>query len=66
MIDDGRGFDVSAVQLDPKRGIGLRNMRERLASIGGTLSIRSRAGRTQVVADVPAAALRRFSWREAA
>ncbi|MFL6660871.1 MAG: cache domain-containing protein [Rhizobacter sp.] len=66
VIDDGRGFDVSAVQLDPKRGIGLRNMRERLASIGGTLSIRSRAGRTQVVADVPAAALRRFSWREAA
>ncbi|HJV59990.1 MAG TPA: cache domain-containing protein, partial [Albitalea sp.] len=35
IADDGRGFDVDAVQLDPKRGIGLRNMRERMVSIGG-------------------------------
>jgi two-component system NarL family sensor kinase len=66
VIDDGRGFDVEAVQHDPRRGIGLRNMRERLASIGGTLAIRSRAGRTQLVAQVPAAALRRFALEEAA
>src|SRR5258706_703657 len=37
VIDDGRGFKVEAVQLDPKRGIGLRNMRERLRSIRGGL-----------------------------
>jgi len=57
---------VSAVQLDPKRGIGLRNMRERLASVGGTLRVHSRSGRTQLVANVPAAELRRFALKEAA
>src|SRR5258706_6038850 len=65
VIDDGRGFDVAAVQLDPKRGIGLRNMRERLASIGGRLAIRPPPGRPQLVADVPAAAPRQFGWKEA-
>lgn len=66
IIDDGRGFKVDAVQLDPKRGIGLRNMRERLGSIGGHLAILSRAGRTQVVAEVPAASIRQFALKEAA
>jgi two-component system NarL family sensor kinase len=66
VIDDGRGFKVEAVQHDPRRGIGLRNMRERLASIGGSLSVVSRPGRTQVVAAVPASSLRRFALREAA
>lgn len=58
--DDGTGFDEAEVRLHPKRGIGLRNMRERLASIGGLFAIRSRTGRTDVVAEVPSAALRRF------
>jgi two-component system NarL family sensor kinase len=58
--DDGRGFDELAVSLHPKRGIGLRNMRERVESIGGRFAVRSRAGRTEVLADVPAAAVRRF------
>lgn len=66
VIDDGRGFKVEAVQLDPKRGIGLRNMRERLVSIGGRFSIHSRPGRTQLVAEVPAASLRQFALTEAA
>jgi two-component system NarL family sensor kinase len=66
VIDDGRGFKVEAVQLDPKRGIGLRNMRERLVSIGGSFAIYSRAGRTQLVAEVPAASLRQFALKEAA
>jgi two-component system NarL family sensor kinase len=66
VIDDGEGFDVAAVHLDPKRGIGLRNMRERLASIGGSFTVRSRPGRTQLVADVPASVLRRFAMKEAA
>ena len=39
--DDGVGFDVEAMQLDPRRGIGLRNMRERIAAIGGRLDLRS-------------------------
>ena len=60
VIDDGCGFDVTAVQLHPRRGIGLRNMRERLASIGGSLRVSSSAGRTQVVADVPKAAMQGF------
>jgi len=66
IADNGRGFDVDAVQLDPKRGIGLRNMRERMASIGGRLVIHSRAGRTQLVCDVPTSSLRRFALEKAA
>jgi len=66
VVDDGCGFEVDAVHHDPKRGIGLRNIRERLASIGGRLSMQSRPGRTQLVADVPASALRQFSLKEAA
>lgn len=44
LTDDGLGFDEQAVQLDPERGIGLRNMRERLAAIGGRLRIQSEPG----------------------
>lgn len=61
IADDGRGFDAQAVALDPRRGIGLRNMRERVESIGGSFRVRSRPGRTEVVADVPATAIRRLS-----
>lgn len=53
VADDGVGFDVEAMQLDPKRGIGLRNMRERVASVGGRLEMRSGNGGTTIVADVP-------------
>jgi two-component system NarL family sensor kinase len=41
VADNGRGFDLDAVQLDPNRGIGLRNMRERLEAIGGELFLLS-------------------------
>jgi two-component system NarL family sensor kinase len=54
--DDGRGFDAEAVQADPSSGIGLRNMRERVAAIGGTLHVRSDGAGTSVVADVPVSA----------
>ncbi len=60
IVDDGRGFDEEAVRHDPRRGIGLRNMRERVESIGGRFTIESQPGRTQLTAEVPAHALRRF------
>ncbi|WP_445288004.1 cache domain-containing protein [Variovorax atrisoli] len=56
--DDGTGFDIQAVQLDPRRGIGLRNMRERMEAIGGRLTMCSNAGRTSIEAEVPARSAR--------
>jgi two-component system, NarL family, sensor kinase len=53
IADDGRGFDIARVHADARRGIGLRNMRERLDALGGMLSIASQPGRTVVVAHVP-------------
>lgn len=61
IADDGRGFDVAALQLDPRRGIGLRNMRERAEAVGGRCEVQSRPGATRVVTEVPAEALRRFA-----
>jgi two-component system NarL family sensor kinase len=59
--DDGVGYDTQALQLDPRRGIGLRNMHERMASIGGRLTVHSQPGATRVVSQVPTAAIRRFA-----
>ena len=42
VADRGRGFD--AQQLDKGAGFGLHSIRERLAALGGTLSILSRPG----------------------
>lgn len=61
VADDGAGFDVAAIGADPRRGIGLRNMRERVESIGGVFRVRSSPGATRVIAQVPAEALRRFA-----
>jgi two-component system NarL family sensor kinase len=58
--DDGQGFDSQAVAQHPRRGIGLRNMRERLMAIGGSLHIASRPGETSIVADVPVDAIARL------
>jgi two-component system NarL family sensor kinase len=53
VTDDGQGFDSAAVHLHPERGIGLRNMRERLAAIGGRLSIQAEPGHgTQIEASI--------------
>lgn len=61
VADDGRGFDLQAVQLDPRRGIGLRNMRERLEAIGGALQLRSAPDEGTVVeATMPDHALARL------
>jgi signal transduction histidine kinase len=51
--DDGRGFDPSG---SPGKGLGLLGMRERVAELGGTLTIDSSpdAG-TRITADLPVA-----------
>ncbi|WP_296226833.1 cache domain-containing protein [Ralstonia sp. UBA689] len=51
--DNGPGFDVESVQVDPEHGIGLRNMRERMAALGGTCTIASDAHGTEVCAVLP-------------
>jgi two-component system, NarL family, sensor kinase len=60
IIDDGVGFNVHAIRQDPRRGIGLRNMRERIESIGGTLNMLSRQGRTELSVNVPAELIHAF------
>jgi signal transduction histidine kinase len=48
--DDGRGFDVATTTW----GMGLRNLRERVESLGGTLDVESTAGEgTTVRATLP-------------
>ena len=51
--DDGIGFDVAGIAQHPKRGIGLRNMHERVNAIGGKLELASSAEGTQVTATLP-------------
>jgi two-component system, NarL family, sensor kinase len=51
--DNGHGFDLDAVAQHPRRGIGLRNMRERLNDVGGRLELVSNAEGTRIVAEVP-------------
>ena len=53
IADNGRGFAVERTLADPRAGLGLRNMRERLDPLGGTLSIVSHPGSTVVTAHVP-------------
>ena len=49
VTDDGQGFDpTSAIG-----GMGLNTMKERAESIGGTLKISSRPGRTQIAVKAP-------------
>jgi signal transduction histidine kinase len=50
--DDGAGFDLGTVQ----RGAGLTNLSDRVAAVGGMLSIDSRPGKgTRVTGDLPVA-----------
>jgi two-component system NarL family sensor kinase len=52
IADDGRGFDPVEVAGHPKRGIGLRNMMERMEAIGGQINIQSSPAGTTVQATV--------------
>ena len=51
--DDGQGFDIKGVANHPHRGIGLSNMRERLAAIQGRLELQSDSKGTTVTASIP-------------
>ncbi len=44
VVDDGVGFDPATTLTRSGGGFGLRAMRERLADLGGTLSVESEAG----------------------
>lgn len=50
--DDGVGFDTADIAQHPQRGIGLRNMMERMESIGGRFELTSDAAGTVVRAHV--------------
>jgi two-component system NarL family sensor kinase len=50
--DDGHGFDADGIAVHPKRGIGLRNMMERMEAIGGEFSISSSPAGTVLLAHV--------------
>lgn len=52
ITDDGVGFDAEHMALHPERGIGLRNMSERMDAIGGTMEIVSNAAGTTLRASV--------------
>ncbi|PWF48457.1 cache domain-containing protein [Massilia glaciei] len=52
VADDGCGFDPAGVALHPGRGIGLRNMMERMDAIGGELAVASSPAGTSVRAAV--------------
>ena len=55
VTDDGLGFDVSrAMEGSDARGIGLIGMRERVARLGGTLSVSSSpGGGTELLVTIP-------------
>jgi two-component system NarL family sensor kinase len=53
VVDNGSGFDTQRVFADGKRGIGLRNMRERALAAGGTLTILSGSRGTHLHAKLP-------------
>ena len=51
--DNGIGFNLDQIDDHPKRGIGLRNMVERLEAVGGSFSLRSSSEGTVVTARIP-------------
>jgi signal transduction histidine kinase len=52
--DDGAGFDPDTAEATPSWGVGLRSMRERAESLGGTLRVDSEPGEgTRVEMRVP-------------
>ncbi|MCX9158194.1 cache domain-containing protein [Niveibacterium sp. 24ML] len=57
--DDGHGFDPALAQDQPRGGLGLSSMRERVETLGGRFDLRSGAQGTTIEAQFTDAALRR-------
>lgn len=57
IADDGVGFDVATVLQQPRNGLGITNMRERIEMLGGSFLITSKPGLTEVNAYLPAESL---------
>lgn len=53
ICDDGAGFNLEQINDNPKCGIGLRNMSERMEAVKGRLRLSSSAGGTTVQASIP-------------
>jgi len=55
IVDDGQGFDVSKVLgAQPRTGLGLLGMQERLNAVGGTLEIRAAPAKgTELLIELP-------------
>ena len=48
--DNGCGFNTALIDQNPKRGIGLRNIHERVEAVGGSLLLTSSPDGTQLIA----------------
>lgn len=53
VCDDGAGFNLEQINDNPKCGIGLRNMSERMEAVNGRLQLASSPGGTTVHASIP-------------
>jgi PAS domain S-box-containing protein len=53
VIDDGRGFDVSAAASSTSNGLGLQTMRERAAMLRGTVQFQTLSKGTQILLNIP-------------
>lgn len=51
--DNGHGFNVNHVNADPNRGLGLRNMKERIEAEGGKFFLTSSPSGTTIIATFP-------------
>jgi two-component system, NarL family, sensor kinase len=51
--DDGIGFKAQATMLQPRDGVGLTSMRERVQMLGGDFAIHSEPGLTVLKAYLP-------------
>ena len=56
--DDGVGFDVFALMLERRDGLGLTSMRERIEMLGGSFTMQSQPGATVLQAYLPTESLK--------
>ncbi|MDO6387685.1 cache domain-containing protein [Uliginosibacterium sp. 31-12] len=58
IADNGRGFDLEALIAQPRSGLGLTSMRERIETLGGIFVMRASEAGTSIEIVLPASALR--------